>query len=146
MTSYRRILVPILSGSHAEIQLHRVSELLHSADAQLLVLRVIDTRSGCEPDGPAALSPSRRVTEAKRRLDLQLARYNLSWAEARVVAQETDSALREIIQSWQPDLVLVCGGQLPEGTAQGADILTVGRCGILKRFADSLRHSAFRHA
>lgn len=146
MRSYQRILVPILSGSHAEVQLHRVTELMPSSHAQLLVVRVIDTRSGVEPDGPAAVSANRRTMDAKRRLDLQLARYNLGWAEAKVVWGEPLAALSELVRSWQPDLVVSCGSSLPAGIAAGADILTVGRDGILKRFVDTLRHTAFRHA
>lgn len=146
MSAYRRILVPILSGSQAEIQLNRVTELGEIAQAQMLVVRVIDPRSGFEPDGPAAAARGRRVTNAKQRLDLQLARNNLSWAESRVVLGEPKAALAAVIRSWKPDLVVTCEGHLPEGVAQGADVLTVGRCGILRRLADSLRLSAFRHA
>lgn len=146
MRSYRRILVPILSGSHAELQLSRVGELADVAQrmpAQILVVRVIDPSNGIEPDGPAA--GTRRLTDVQQRLDLQLARNNLGWAEARVVRGDPKAALADVIRSWQPDLIVTCEGHWPEGIAAGADILTVAHCGILRRLAVGLG-LALRHA
>ena len=125
-----------------------MTELAQGRYTQLLVVRILDT-GGMEPDGPGASLPgeimSRRAPEIRRRLDLQLARGNLSWAEAKVVWGEPKAALAKVIRDWQPDLVVTCS-HLPEEIAQGADILKVGRYGLLKRVADSVRHLAFQHA
>jgi len=149
MSAYQRILLPIFSQGQSDILLHKVTELVQRQYTQLLVVRILDT-SGMEPDGPAASLPgeimSRRAPDIRRRLDLQLARGNLSWAESKVVWGEPKAALAKVIRDWQPDLVVTCESHLPEEIVQGADILKVGRYGIVRRVADSLRHFAFQHA
>ncbi|MCK9387949.1 MAG: universal stress protein [Sulfuritalea sp.] len=149
MSIYQRILLPIFSQGQSDILLHKVTELAQRQTTQLLVVRVLDT-SSVEPDGPAASLPgeimSRRAPGLLRRLDLQLARSNLSWAEARVVWGEPQAVLAKVIRAWKPDLVVTCESHLPEELVQGADILKVGRYGIVRRVADSLRHFAFQHA
>lgn len=149
MSTYQRILLPIFSQGESDVLLHKVTELAQGRYTRLLVLRLLDTR-GMEPDGPGASLPgeilSRRVPGLLQRLDLQLARNNLAWAETRVVWGEPQTALAEVIRTWQPDLVVTCESHLSEEIARGADILTVRRDGILRRVADSLRHIAFQHA
>lgn len=149
MSIYQRILLPIFSQDQGDILLHKVTDLAQHQTTQLLVVRILDSR-GMEPDGPAASLPgeilSRRAPDILRRLDLQLARSNLSWAESRVVWGDPEVALAEAIRGWKPDLVVTCESHLSEEIARGADILKVGRYGLLKRVADSLRHFAFQHA
>ena len=149
MSIYQRILLPIFSQGQGDILLHKVTDLAQHQTTQLLVVRILDIRD-MEPDGPAASLPgeilSRRAPDILRRLDLQLARGNLSWAESRVVWGEPEVVLAEAIRTWKPDLVVTCENHLSEEIARGADILKVGRDGLLKRVADSLRHFAFQHA
>lgn len=150
MKAYRRILVPITSAGQDEVLLERAAEIAQGQRAQMLVVRILDTRSGIEPDGPAASLPgeaaARRAPDARKRLDLQLARKNLGWAEAKVVWGEPKSELAEIIRAWEPDLVIAGAGQLPYGVADGADILTVARRGLVGRLAEVLLHPNPRHA
>lgn len=152
MKTYRRILVPIAADRQAEILLHRAGELAATAHsrARMLVLRVLDTRSGFEADGPAGCLPgeraARRLPDARQRLDLLLARGNLSWAEAKVVWGEPQTVLAEVIRDWSPDLVVACADQLPRGVAPGADVLNVGCRGLFGRLADVFHLPAAGHA
>lgn len=150
MKNYRRILVPLLSSSQSDIVLQRATELALAERSQLLVVRILDTRSGFEPDGPAAILPdeaaARLAPDAQKRLELQLARNDLGWAEAKVVWGIPSAALAEIIRSWKPDLVLGCSGHLPNGIASGVDILTVGCNSMFRRLADALRLPVPEHA
>lgn len=150
MKTYRRILVPVPAGGQSDILLQRASELAHSQRTQMLVVRVLDTRSGFEPDGPAAVLPgeaaARRAPGVRKQLDLQLARNNLGWVEAKVVWGEPKSVLADLIRDWQPDLVVACAGQLPSGIAESVDIFTVGRRSWLKRLAETFQVPSLRHA
>lgn len=150
MKTYRRILVPISAGDQSDFLLQRAAELAQAQRTQMLVVRVLDTSSGFEPDGPAAILPgeaaARRAPEVMKHLDLQLARNNLGWAEAKVVWGETKTVLAEIVRSWDPDLVVAGAGYLPQGIADGADILTVGRRSLFRRLAEVLHHPTPRHA
>ena len=150
MKTYRRILVPIFSASQTALLLHRVSDIVQGGSAQLMVVRILDTHSGYEADGPAGMLPEeaagRRARDAGKRLDLQLARHNLTWAEARVLWRDPKAAMAEVVDTWNPDLVVTIAGGFPEGFADGADILRVDRRNLLGRLADAMLHFPFRHA
>ena len=150
MKTYRRILVPIFSAGQAALLLQRVSDLVQGGSAQLLVVRILDTRSGFESDGPAGMLPEeaavRRARDARKRLDQQLARHDLAWAEARVLWRDPKAAMAEVVDAWSPDLVVTIAGGFPEGLADGADILKVDRRNLLGRLADALLEFPFRHA
>ena len=150
MKTYRRILVPILTGGDNDIQLQRAAELAKAQRTQMLVVRVLDTRSGFEPDGPAAILPSeaaaRRAPDVRKRLDLQLARNNLAWAEAQVVWGEPKAVLADVIRNWQPDLVVTFAGHLPQEATDGVDALTVSRPSVFKRLAEVFHPPTPRHA
>lgn len=149
MKTYRRILVPILTGGQSDILLQRVTELAQVTRTQMLVVRVLDTRSGIPSDGPAGALPgeiaARRAPEAMKRLELQLARNKLSWAEAKVVWGEPNVLLANLIRDWAPDLVVTCG-QLPQGMVQGPDILSVGCRNLFRRLTETLHQGVPRHA
>jgi hypothetical protein len=150
MKSYSRILVPIPAGGQGDILLQRAAELAHSQRTHMLVVRVLDTRSGFEPDGPAAMpsgeAAARHATGVRKRLDLQLARNNLGWVEAKVVWGEPKAVLTDLIRVWQPDLIVACSGQLPQTIAEGVDIFTVGRRSWHKRLAEVLQFPSLRPA
>jgi len=149
MKTYRRILVPIANDGQGDILLLRAAELAQAQSTQMLVVRVLDTRSGFEPDGPAAALPdeaaARRAPAAMKRLDLQLTRNNLAWAEAKVVWGEPKVVLADLIRHWQPDLVVACTGTMPQGIAEDADILNVGCHRLFKRLTEAFHHPAPRH-
>jgi nucleotide-binding universal stress UspA family protein len=142
MKTYRRILVSIAAGGETNILLQRAAGLAQAAQAQLLVVRVLDGRSGFAPDGPAAAWPpdvaARRVPETKRRLDLLLAQNDLGWAESRVVWGEPEDQLAHIVRTWEPDLVVTGAGDLPREVTNGADTLKVGRRSWFSRLWDAL--------
>lgn len=151
MKSYRRILVPVAAGGQNDLVLQRAAELAQAQKTQMLVVHVIDTRSGFEPDGPAAALPNesaaRRAPEAQKRLDLQLARNNLAWVESKVVWGEPKSVLADVIRGWKPDLVVACAGHLPQGVNENnADILTVGCNSFFRRMAEAFRFPVPKHA
>ena len=149
MKTYRRILVPIFTGGQSDILLHRVTELTQVSHTQMLVVRLLDTRSGIPSDGPAGALPgelaARRAPESMKRLELQLARNNLSWAEAKVVWGEPNVLLANIISDWAPDLVVTCG-QLPHDVVQGTDTLSVGCRSLFRRLTQTLQQGVPRHA
>lgn len=150
MNTYRRILVPIAAGRQGDILLHRAAELARAQRAQILVVQVIDTRSGFSPDGPAAVLPgeaaARRVPEVRKRLELQLARNNLGWAEVKVVWGEPKVALTDVIRDWKPDVVVACAGHLSNGVVQDADVLTVGCTSFFRRLSKAWSLPVLQHA
>ncbi|MBZ0105289.1 MAG: universal stress protein [Sulfuricella denitrificans] len=150
MTTYQRILVSISAGGQSDVLLHRAAELAQSQRIQMLVVQVIDTRSGFESEGPAGILPgesaARRIPDAIKRLDLLLARNNLSWAEAKVVRGEPKVALAEVIRAWKPDVVVTCDSHLLHGIEQDADILTVSRQSLFRRLTRYWRQPTLQHA
>lgn len=151
MKTYRRILVPVPAGGQSDLLLQRAAELAKAQHAQMLVVRVIDTRSGFEPDGPAAVLPgeaaARRAPQLKKRLELQLSRNNLGWADMKVVWGEPKAMLARAIRDWSPDLVVAFAGEVSQGMAQDADILNVRAGGSLfRRMAETFQQFVPRHA
>jgi nucleotide-binding universal stress UspA family protein len=150
MKTYRRILVPLPAGGQNDFLLSRAAELARTQNAKMLVVRVLDTSNGFESDGPAAVLPgdaaSRRAPEVKKRLELQLARNNLGWVEAKVAWGEPVTVLADVIRSWQPDLMVTLAGHLPQALTDGVDALTVSRPGLFSRLAEAFHHPSPRHA
>lgn len=150
MKTYSRILVSLPAGGQNDFLLHRAAEIARTQGAKILVLRVLDTHSGFESDGPAAVLPgeaaARRAPVVKKHLDLQLARNNLSWVEAKVMWGEPKTVLADIIRRWQPDLVVTSAGHLPQAHTDSVDALTVGRPGWFSRLAEAFHHPSPRHA
>ena len=104
MRNYHRILVRISAGGQGDILLHRAAELAQGPARANAGGAVLDTRSGFEPDGPAAMLPGETActTRAGRQesaWNLQLARNNLGWAEAKVVWGEPQAMLADVIRS-----------------------------------------------
>ena len=142
MKAYRRILVSITAGSETDILLQRAAGLSRADQAQLLVVRILDTRNGFEADGPAASLPgdavARHAPEAKRRLDLLMAQNNLGWAESKVVWGVPQAMLTDLVRTWEPDLVVASEGRLSKEIANGADILKVASRSWFSRLRDVL--------
>lgn len=146
MKPYRRILVPIFHNGQSEDLLHAVREIATDQRPQVLVVRLIDTGSGIESDGPAGRLPgeiaSRHAIDAMHRLDLQLARHRLAWVEARAVWGDPAAELTHLIDRWQPDLVLTRRGQLPQEVPEGVDLLHTAGRGFLRQLAGSFLQPA----
>lgn len=155
MKTYRRILIPMPHDGRGEILLQRAAELLPSRCGDLMVVRVLDTRTGFESDGPAGSLPgereARRIPQVRRQLDLLLARHDLSWAEARVVCGDPSPAMADIIRDWKPDLVVTCARGVPEASAHDSrhpapDILTVKCHGLITRLGEAFGAMSHGHA
>jgi len=154
MKSRQRILVSLTPGRHGEALLRRAGEIAASEHAALLVVQVLDTRSGFESDGPAGILPgelaARRVPAEKKRLDQQLARNGLGWAKTAVVCGEPRAALSAVVRNWRPDLVISDVRMpriLPHRASQGGpEMMTVSRGGLFTRMAEFLFPHARGHA
>lgn len=110
MKARQRILLSFTPGRRGEASLRRAGEVAASEHADLLVVEVLDTRSGFESDGPAGILPgehaARRVPAEKKRLDKQLTQHGLCWANTAVVCGEPRAALSAVMHNWRPDLVI----------------------------------------
>lgn len=159
MNHYRRILITLPSDARAEALLHQADEQLKQGNPQVLILQVLDTRSGFEADGPAANLPmecaARRIPAARKRLDLLLARHGLGWIETRIVCGEPEPMLRQCIQEWRPDLLVACASHWSSAAetlaaADGPDFLGIKCHGLLRRlgaaFGQMVDHTEHRPA
>jgi K+-sensing histidine kinase KdpD len=150
----QRILLSFTPGRRGETSLRRAGEIAASEHADLLVVQVLDTRSGFEPDGPAAILPgehaARRVPAEKKRLDQQLTQNGLGWAKTAVVCGEPRAVLSEMVRSWRPDLVISDARMpriLPRRAGQNEpEMMTVGGGGLFARMAEFLFPHARGHA
>ena len=151
MKTYRRILVPIDSGSRGEALLKRAAEIAQTDHAEVMVVKVIDTRSGFESDGPLGSLPTERAARKKpaerQRLNLMLARSKLRWAESQVICGEPAPVLADTIQQWRPDLIVIAAslflpGWVASAVAQSGgvrpDVLTVVCGNAFSRLAQAV--------
>ena len=114
MKTRQRILIPFTHGYSCSALLRRASEIAASGDVDLLVVSVLDTRSGFEPDGPAGNLPGERAARLapseQKRLEHDLMRHGLDRAQATVIWGEPRTALSALIRSWNPDWSCAMGG------------------------------------
>jgi nucleotide-binding universal stress UspA family protein len=154
MKTRQRILVHTTPSSSSGALLRRAGEIAASRQAELLVVSVLDTRSGFEPDGPAGNLPgeraARRAPAERQRLERQLKQNGLGQAQSTVIWGEPRAALSALIHSWRPDLVM-CEGRassmLPAQTDRpGPEMMTIGRGGPFSRLAELFLPHAQGHA
>jgi nucleotide-binding universal stress UspA family protein len=154
MKTRQRILVPFTHGHSGSALLRRASELAASGEAELLVVSVLDTRSGFESDGPAGSLPGERAARLapaeQKRLEYDLTRHGLERAQATVIWGEPRAALSALIRSWRPDLV-VCDNRtrrmLPARASQdGPEMVRIGRDNTFARLAEFFYPQAEGHA
>lgn len=150
----QRILVPFTHGHSGAALLRHAGELAASRQAELLVVSVLDTRSGFEPDGPAANLPSERAARLapaeQKRLEHELVRHGLARATASVIWGEPRAALSALIERWQPDTI-VCDGRtrrmLPAHAGEeGPELMNIGRNNAFARLAGMFLPHAQGHA
>lgn len=143
MKTRQRVLIPFTHGHSGSALLRRAGEIAASGDIELLVVSVLDTRSGFDPDGPASALPGERAARLappeQKRLEHDLIRHGLGEAQATVIWGEPRTALSALIRSWRPDLV-VCDGRtrrmLPtRPDREGPALMTIGRDNTLARLA-----------
>jgi hypothetical protein len=154
MKSRQRILVPFTHGYSGSALLRRASEIAASAEIELLVVSVLDTRSGFELDGPAGNLPGERAARLapaeQKRLEHDLMRHGLDRAQATVIWGEPRAALSALIRSWCPDLV-VCDGRtrrmMPaRKSPEGPEMMRIGREGAFARLTGFFHPQAHGHA
>lgn len=151
MKSYRRILAVV----HAQSETHGVLTALRdiaseSPLVQALVLRVIPSDRGFDPDGPAATLPgdvaARHSVAAGARLDAELVRLNLAWVQSAVIWRDPDVAVGKTIVEWRPDLVIASRGRAPARLPEGIDLLETSGRSLLKRLGGMFGHPLPGHA
>ena len=154
MKTRQRILVPFTHGHSGSALLRRAGEIAAAGEIELLVVSVLDTRSGFELDGPAGNLPGERAARPapaeQKRLDHDLMRHGLGRARATVIWGEPRAALSALIHSWRPDMI-VCDGRtrrmLPARTGdEGPQMMRVGRTGAFARLAGFFFPPAQGHA
>jgi hypothetical protein len=154
MKTRQRILVPFTHGYSSSALLRRASEIAASGDVDLLVVSVLDTRSGFESDGPAGNLPGERAARLapseQKRLEHELMRHGLDRAQATVIWGEPRTALSALIRSWNPDMVM-CDGRtrrmLPARAYQeGPEMMRIDRDGAFARLAGFFYPQAQGHA
>ena len=150
----QRILVPLTHGHSGSALLRHASELAAAGQVELLVVSVLDTRSGFEADGPAGNLPGERAARLapaeQKRLERDLMRHGLERAQATVIWGEPRVALSALIESWRPDLV-VCDGRtrrmLAARTSQEVpQIMRIDREGTFARVTGFFYPQAQGHA
>jgi hypothetical protein len=143
MKTRQRVLIPFTHGHSGSALLRRAGEIAASGDVDLLVVSVVDTRSGFDGDGPAGTLPGERAARLappeQKRLEHDLKRHGLDEAQAKVIWGEPQTALSDLIRSWRPDLV-VCDGRtrrmLPaRSDREGPELMTIGRGSAFARLA-----------
>ncbi len=154
MKSHRRILVPYTPGLQGESLLRRAGEIATSEQAELLVLQVLDTRSGFESDGPAGSlageQAARRLPAQKKRLEQRLAQYGLAWAKSAVRCGEPRTVLADLVQTWRPDLI-VSRDRLPQAVTgrvgqKVPEVMMLARDSLFERMAEFFFPHARGHA
>lgn len=154
MKTRQRILVPFTHGHSGSALLRRAGEIAAAGEIELLVVSVLDTRSGFDLDGPAGNLPGERAARLapaeQKRLDHDLLRHGLGRARATVIWGEPRAALSALIHSWRPDMI-VCDGRtrrmLPARTGdEGPQMMRVGRTGAFARLAGFFFPPAQGHA
>lgn len=147
MKSYRRILVPIFSNGQSEELLHALKELIVGRQTQVVIVRLVETRSGVESDGPAGELPgesaARRAMDAMRRLELQLARHNLGWVETRAMWRDPQAEMAKLIAEWHPDLIVTRRDNSLRDLPRGVAVLhTAGRSFLRQLAGAFMQHPA----
>jgi len=126
MRSYRRILGLIDISSNGEKVAQRALQMARLYNATLGAATVVDWTPGYESGHAPFLTPQQAqaalVKEFSRKLDHLIARIGGGGSEGIVVAGQLKSSVRDILRSWEPDLVIV-GSHEPYGLDQPGSLL-----------------------
>lgn len=119
MNSYRKILTLVDISENGERVARRAHNMARLYNASLAAAMVVDYTPGYEDHG--TLTPGQTcdalVKQFTLRLNHLLGRIDASGTEAIVAAGHLKSSVMDILQSWQPDLVIV-GSHEPYGLDQ----------------------------
>lgn len=107
----RRVLALVDLTAPGEAVLRYASGIAVKNRSALMAAHVIDSRPWFESDGPCGrFLPEEQLfftaRATARKLDLFLARNNVSWAESTVLYGKTNEALARLIGHWKPDLIV----------------------------------------
>lgn len=119
MHGYRKILTLVDISQNGERVARRAHGMARLYNAALAAATVVDYTAGYEDHG--VLTPSQTcdalVRQFTMRLNHLLGRIDASGAETIVAAGHLRSSVMDVLQSWQPDLVIV-GSHEPYGLDQ----------------------------
>jgi nucleotide-binding universal stress UspA family protein len=116
MRSYRRILGLIDISQHGEKVAGRALQMARLYNATLGIATVVDYAPGYESGHAPFLTPQQAqdavVKDFSRRLDHLIERVGAIGAEGLVAAGHLSSCVRDVLHSWDPDLVLIGSHEL----------------------------------
>jgi nucleotide-binding universal stress UspA family protein len=116
MRSYRRILGLIDISQHGEKVAGRALQMARLYNATLGIATVVDYAPGYESGHAPFLTPQQAqdavVKDFSRRLDHLIERVGAIGAEGIVAAGHLKSSVRDVLRSWDPDLVLIGSHEL----------------------------------
>lgn len=119
MHGYRKIMTLIDISENGERVARRAHSMARLHNSALAAATIVDYESGYEDHG--LLTPGQTcdalVKQFTMRLNHLLGRIDASGTEAIVAAGQLKSSVMDVLQSWQPDLVIV-GSHEPYGLDQ----------------------------
>jgi len=111
MRTYRKILTLVDISPNGERVAQHALNMARLYNATLASATIIDYTSGYESDHAPFLTPNQMrqamVQQFSGKLERLLNRIGATGVEAIVAAGELKSAVTDVVQSWQPDLVVV---------------------------------------
>lgn len=126
MRAYRRILCLIDISANGEKVARRALQMAKLYNATLGTATIVDYTPGYESGHAPFLTPQQAqnavVKDFSRKLDQLIERIGGGGAEGIVAAGQVKSSVRDILQSWDPDLVIV-GSHEPYGLDQPKSLL-----------------------
>ena len=126
MRSYRRILGLIDISANGEKVARRALQMARLYNAAMGAATVVDYMPG-ESGHASFLTPQQAqdavVKDFSRKMDHLISRIGASGSESIVAAGHVKSSVRDILQSWEPDLVIV-GSHEPYGLDQPKSLLS----------------------
>lgn len=111
MANYRKILALVDIAPNGERVAQRALKMAQLYNATLATATIIDYTPGYESGHAPFLTPNQAcdalVKQFSGKLDLLLNRIGAAGAESIVVAGALKPCVTDVLQSWQPDLVVV---------------------------------------
>lgn len=111
MRHYRNILAIIDISMNGELVVQRALTMAQLYNATLATATIIDYTPGYESGHAPFLTPTQAcdalIKQFSGKLDLLLSRCGAAGVESIVAAGDLKSSVADVVQSWQPDLVVV---------------------------------------
>ena len=111
MGNYRKMMAIVDISPNGERVAQRAFKMAQLYNATLAIATIIDYTPGYESGHAPFLTPNQAcdalVKQFSGKLDLLLNRIGAAGVESIVVAGELKPAVADVVQSWQPDLVVI---------------------------------------